>query len=96
MTEAATLREQVDAKKGPDNGTVVTFDYVFDLESKPKHQKVYTYAAIWIADQNRWYLSGASRSAIGEVHEHDAFISIIARPNTKKAWVLNGKARFKP
>lgn len=97
MTATALLREQVDLRQGPDDGTIVSFSYVFDLETKKKHRKAYTYVAVWIEEQGRWYLSGLNaRGHLGETLEHTAFLGVLARPNTRKAWVMTGRERFKP
>lgn len=92
---AEGLREQVELQQGPADGTVVKFKYIFDLDAPKEERRKYTYAAVYVAKKNRWFLSGIG-SALSREYQHADFMRMLAQPNVAKASVATGFAKFKP
>lgn len=92
---AADLREQVELKEGPEDNTVVVFEYCYDLSLKPKKRLYYTFAAIYIEATGNWYSSGQGGGVPREA-KHEAFMTLIASSSVKAAWVADTFTKFKP
>jgi hypothetical protein len=93
---ADILREQVEARRGPDDKTVIIFDYVYDLSVKKKHRTVYTFVAVWIEAQNKWYVTGEAGNIIGNSATHENLMTTLAKPNVIQATVVTEAEVFKP
>lgn len=85
------LAEQVRVNSGPDDGTVVRFTYVFDEGDG----KEYTYTAVWVADKDRWYVSGITESGVRRDQTNQAFMTLLASHNVLKAEVATDFEAFK-
>lgn len=92
---ATELRDALDQRKGPEDGTIVRFVYEFDQAPKKKDRTQYTYAAIWIAKTDRWYVSGQGDS-LNKAYTHAAFLDLLAKSNAVSADVAGKFAPFKP
>lgn len=96
----AALREQVALWGGPSDLTVVRFDYTFDDKGQTDYgrkikRRYYTYVAIWIADQGKWYISGINDS-IRRYQTNADFMALLASEKTKRAEVATAFEGFKP
>ena len=89
---AARLAEQIDLHSGPEDGTVVRFDYTFDGEDerndwgKKIKRRYYTYVAVWIRDAAKWYLTGVSNGLPREL-KNDDFMVTLASGKTRRVQV---------
>lgn len=92
---AAVLREQVADRQGPEDGTVVRFEYNFDLAKTKKERVLYTYTAIFIAATDRWYVSGQG-DALNKAYSQTSFLDLLGKPNTVSAKVAIKFEAFKP
>lgn len=94
--EADALREQVEQRKGPSNKTIITFEYTYNEPTEKKRQrKYYTFVALWIADQAKWYVSGLG-GGVPRESTHDELMKILASWRVKKASVATHFEQFKP
>lgn len=91
LADAVTnLREQIDLNSGPEDGTVVRFDYTFESKGKTDYgrkvkRRYYTYAAIWIADTNCWHLTG--RGNLTETQNNREFMALLASSSARRVKV---------
>jgi hypothetical protein len=92
---ADILREQVDIRKGPADKTLITFEYAYDLGVKPKKRDYYTFIAVWIEKQGKWYVSGVGNGVPREC-DNDSLMKIIAGGHVKSASVATALETFKP
>ena len=92
---AGTLREEVESRQGPEDGTVVRFQYCYDLTAKKKERTYYMYVAVFVADKDRWFISGQG-SSISREQSHRELMELLAKPSTITADVATGFDTFKP
>jgi hypothetical protein len=99
-TEAAEAISAVDSLNAamvvagayiPD-GTVVKIDYVFD--HRDEDAKSYTYIALWVPDQSRWYITGQGGGISRELTNPD-LAKILASPSTRSAIAMVDGESFK-
>jgi hypothetical protein len=92
------LREQVEAQNPIDDGTIVTFEYTWqigdDYENvKKSKRRYYTYAALWISGS--WHVTGNNNS-LPRNYDHAQFVKMLATPNVRRAAVATKFEGFKP
>jgi hypothetical protein len=92
---AEFLRERVEAREGPANKTIITFEYSYNPEAKKKEREWYTFVSIWIAKQGKWYNTGVGNGVPREC-SNDALMNILASRHVKSAAVATVLDRFKP
>jgi hypothetical protein len=73
-------------------GTVVKFDYTFDHYGEDA--KSYTYVALWVPAQSRWYITGQS-GAISREMTNPELAKILASPATRSAITMVDGESFK-
>lgn len=95
VSTADILREQVDIRKGPADKTLITFEYAYDLEPKPKKREYYTFVGVWIEKQGKWYVTGIGNGVPREC-DNDSLMKIIAGGHVKSASVATALEAFKP
>jgi hypothetical protein len=92
------LREQVESNSPPEDGTVVVFEYTWQIGSehiglKPSKRAYYTFAALWVAGQ--WYVTG-QHTSLSRTYTHVTFMQMLATENVRKASVAARFEAFKP
>jgi hypothetical protein len=93
---ADILREQIEQRKGPSDKTVIVFEYTYDdVTVKKRRRTYYTFVAIWIEQQGKWYCSGLG-GGVPREPSHEELMKILASFRVKKASVAIDFDRFKP
>lgn len=96
LETADILREQVETRRGPDDKTVVVFDYCYDLKVKKKKRELYSYSAVYIASQDKWFISGINTGVVPRDIGHLEFMTLLSKPNVITAQVAVAFETFKP
>lgn len=101
---SALLREQVEERQGPPDGTVVRFEYVYNRRDYDQHIErtgsaagytTYEYLAIWIEEQEAWYLTGKDDN-LARTQTNETFMKNLASRRTLRAESASGWTQFKP
>jgi hypothetical protein len=92
---ASDLREQVELREGPEDRTIITFEYTYDLETPPKKRKFYSFVAVWVAQTGKWYSTGLGGGVPREA-TNDDLMKVLASENVKSAAVVTQTEKFKP
>ena len=93
------MTEQVDRYAGPYDGTLIRFDYTYDDagqrydSGKKIKRRYYTYAAIWIEDQDRWYLTGNGN--LSREYKNGDLMALLASGRVRRAQVASVLDTFK-
>jgi hypothetical protein len=90
-----TLREQVAIRQGPDDKTIILFDYCYDTSVKRKRRVYYDFIAIWIAETGNWYCTGRGGGVPRET-THDELMKILGSTHVRRASVAVAFEAFKP
>jgi hypothetical protein len=92
---AVDLREKVESREGPDDRTIIVFEYVYEMSGKKKDWEYYTFVAVWIEDKGRWFCSGIGNGVPREA-DNDTLMKILASKHVKSASVVTEVEAFKP
>jgi hypothetical protein len=92
---AEDLRLQVELKVGPEDRTIISFEYCYDTSVSKKHREYYTFVAIWIEATGTWYSTGRAGGVPKEC-AHDDMVKVLASHNVKSAHVVTELTPFKP
>ena len=81
----------MDQYSGPVNGTVIRFDYTFDEQGLREYgrkikRRYYTYTALWIEGQGKWYVTGIG-SGLSREYAHSALMALLSSGKVRRAQV---------
>ena len=90
------LRQHVEDRKGPSDKTVIVFEYTYDESTvKEKRRTYYTFVALWIEGQGKWYCTGLG-GAVPREPTHEELMKVLASWRVKRASVAIEFDQFKP
>lgn len=95
-TDASILRDNVERRASPADGTVVIFDYVKDMDVPKKERESIKHVAMYDEGNNNWGISPMRESALSRTQAHATFMTTLASPRVIRAEVVVGTEPFKP